>query len=94
MVEITPKLREYFVGLLGKDEAEKLIHAAKHNLPIFITGPQVATGKTTLVDVLRAIGCTQVWESWHVTTIQVHEPLNHLREKADIFEELGIEMKC
>lgn len=39
MVEITLKVRKYFVDLLGKDEAEKLIHAVKHNLPIFITGP-------------------------------------------------------
>lgn len=94
MVKITPKLRKYFIDLLGENEAEKLIHAAKHNLPIFVTGPQIATGKTTLVDILRAIGCTQVWEKWHVTTIQVHEPLSHHREKADIFEELGIETKC
>ena len=93
MVEITPKVKRYFTDLLGKDEAEKLIHAAEYNLPIFITGPQLATGKTTLVDILRAIGCTQVWDNWYVTTIQVREPLNRLREKADIFEELGIEMK-
>ena len=90
MVEIPAKVRRYSIELLGEDEAAKLIHAAKYNMPIFIIGPHVATGKTTLVDILRAIGCTQVWDSWYVTTIEVREPLTHLREKDDIFEALGI----
>ena len=90
MVEISPKVKRYIIELLGEEEGAKLIHAAKYDMPIFVTGPHMATGKTTLVDILRAIGCTQVWDSWYVTTIEVHEPLTHLREKDDIFEELGI----
>ena len=93
MSKIPTRVREYFVDLLGKKEARRLILAARCNLPIFITGPHGPTGKSTLVDVLRAIGCTQVWDCWYVTTIEVREPLTHLRETADIFEELGIEMK-
>ena len=49
MVEIPAKVRRYIIELLGEDEAAKLIHAAKYNMPIFIIGPHVATGKTTLV---------------------------------------------
>lgn len=90
MVKITPKIRKYFIDLLGTDEAEKLIHAAKYDSPILISGPQLTTGKTTLTNVLRAMGCTHVYENWQVRTIQVQEPLKHRRERTDIFESLDL----
>lgn len=90
MVKITPKIRKYFIDLLGTDEAEKLIHAAKYDSPILISGPRLTTGKTTLTNVLRAMGCTHVYENWQVRTIQVQEPLKHRRERTDIFESLDL----
>lgn len=90
MVKITPKIRKYFIDLLGTDEAEKLIHAAKYDSPILISGPRLTTGKTTLTNVLQAMGCTHVYENWQVRTIQVQEPLKHRRERTDIFESLDL----
>lgn len=92
-VTLTPEIIDYFNELLGTETAKRLIWAIKNNAPIFVTGPRITTGKTTLVDVLRAIGYERIKEEWEVITIPVYEPLPHLREKADIFEELGIEMK-
>ncbi len=87
------KVKEYFVNLLGDKEAKKLMGAMKNRKWIVISGPHGATGKTTLADVLRAIGYTYVIEEWLTTTIPVPEPLRELREKNSIFEELGISGK-
>ncbi len=61
--------------------------------PIYITGDE-QTGKTTLADVLRAIGYTHVIEEWHTKIIQICEALTDLQEKKDIFESLGISGEC
>lgn len=90
----TPKaVQEYFFELLGKTEGKKLMSAMKQRKWIIISGPHTATGKTTLCDVLRAIGYTHVVEEWLTSTIQVSEPLRNLRERSNIFESLGISAK-
>ncbi len=88
------KVKRYFEKLLGKNNAQKLEKAMKQRSWIIISGPHYATGKTTLADVLRAIGYTYVIEEWLTTTIQVQKPLTHLQEKHSIFESLGISEKC
>lgn len=86
-------VKKYFIELLGKTEAKKLMAAMKQGKWIVISGPRVATGKTTLCDILRAIGYTRVVEEWMINTIQVSEPLVAFRERNDIFESLGISLK-
>lgn len=88
------KVKEYFVELLGKKEAQQLMNAMKNREWIVISGPRVATGKTTLADILHAIGYTYVIEEWRTKTILVCNPLVELREKREIFESLGISGKC
>lgn len=88
------KIKEYFVELLGKKEVQKLIIAMKNREWIIISGPHLATGKTTLADILHAIGYTHVIEEWQTKTILVCNPLTELREKREIFESLGISGKC
>lgn len=87
------KVKEYFEHLLGRKEAQKLIRAMKNRKWIVISGPHIPTGKTTLADILRAMGYTYVIEEWLTTTIQVDEPLTDFQEKKSIFEELGISAK-
>lgn len=79
---------------MGEAEAKKLMEAMKNQQWIIIAGSHGATGKTTLADVLRAIGYTHVIEEWHTKTIQICEPLTHRRERKDIFESLGISGRC
>ena len=87
----TPKeVKEYFVNLLGKESAKKLMTAMRNYQWIIISGPKGPTGKTTLADVLRSIGYTYVIEDWLTTTIRVSKPLADIREKNSIFEELRI----
>jgi len=90
----TPKkVKKYFADLLGSAEAKKLMSAMNRRDWIIIDGPHGPTGKTVLRDVLTAIGYTRVIEAYSSTTIQVSEVLMDLREKTDIFEELGISEK-
>jgi len=88
------KVKEYFVELLGAVEAKKLMLAMRRRDWIIVDGPHGPTGKTTLVDILTAIGYTRVIEAYCTTTIQVSEALTDLREKNEIFEALGISGKC
>lgn len=84
------KVEEYFIDLMGESKAKELMKAMKNRQWIIISGPHRATGKTTLADVLRAIGYTFVIEEWQTKAIQICEALTDLREKNDIFESLGI----
>lgn len=89
-----PKIKEYFVQLLGRKKANRLIKAMNRYYWIVIGGPSGPTGKSTLVDILRAIGYTRVIEEWESTSIQICDPLVEVREKNEIFESLGIDWKC
>lgn len=92
--EKTPeKVKKYFINLLGASKARELMDAMRRRDWIIITGPQIATGKTTLFDILRSIGYTHVIEGYQTTTIQMDKPLRDLQEKSSIFEELGISWK-
>lgn len=87
----TPSIvKQYFVELLGPDKAAELMKAMERCDWIVVDGPHGPTGKTTLVDILVAIGYTRVIEGNFSTTIQVDKPLSGRREKSDIFESLGI----
>lgn len=87
------KVKQYFVDLLGPDKAAELTKAMSRYDWIVVDGPHGPTGKTTLVDILAAIGYTRVIEGNFATTIRVDEPLSGHREKSDIFESLGIAQK-
>lgn len=90
----TPKaVKAYFVELLGRAEAKKLMNAMKQGKWIIISGPHTATGKTTLYDVMQAIGYTHVIEEWLTDTVRVSKPLAEFRAKSSIFESLGISGK-
>lgn len=88
-----PKVKEYFVELLGHEKAKILMKAMWRYQWIIIGGPSGPTGKSTLADVLRAIGYTRVIEEWETNSIQICNPLSEVREKHKIFEELGIDWK-
>ncbi len=88
------KVKDYCKKLIGSKETQKLIRAMQCNQLVLITGPHGATGKTTLAEILRAIGYTNVFEEWEVNTIQICAPLKELRPRRDIFEQLGISEKC
>ena len=88
-----PKVQQYFVDLLGPEKALELMKAMERYDWIIVDGPHGPTGKTTLTDILVAIGYTRVIEGNFSTTIQVDVPLSGRREKSDIFESLGIAQK-
>ena len=88
-----PQVKQYFRELLGPDKADELMKAMDRWDWIIIDGPHGPTGKTTLLDILVAIGYTRVVEGNFSTTIQVDKPLTDRREKNDIFESLGIAQK-
>lgn len=88
------KNQRIFYRATGEKEALNLMAAMKNREWIIISGPRVATGKTTLADILYAIGYTRVIEEWQTKTILVCNPLAELREKREIFESLGISGKC
>lgn len=83
-------VKEYFIDLLGEKEANKLMTAMKRHEWIIIDGPHGPTGKTTLADILQAIGYIYVVENNYATTIRVDQPLKGFREKQSIFESLSI----
>lgn len=94
MKKVMPdKVKEYCIELIGKRATQSLITSMRYNQFIVVRGPQTATGKSTLVDILRAIGYDRIYEEWEINTIQIDKPLTHRREKRDIFESLGIVSK-
>lgn len=67
-------LKTYLTNLLGGQKAKRLLQAVSDGQPIIITGPQIATGKTTLCEVLRKAGAS-VFEQWEVYEVNLSKPL-------------------
>lgn len=67
-------LKTYLTNLLGGQKAKRLLQAVSDGQPIIITGPQIATGKTTLCKVLRKAGAP-VFEQWEVYEVNLSKPL-------------------
>ena len=92
--KMTPKIKAYLIERLGKRETTRLLHFMKMGNYIMLTGP-AATGKTTIREILLAIGYPYVIDDAGVG--RVVECNNVLtgghKSRSDILAELGIEMK-
>ncbi len=67
-------LKTYLTNLLGEQKAKRLLRAVSAGQPILITGPQIATGKTTLCEVLRKAGAS-AFERREVCEVNLSKPL-------------------
>lgn len=94
-IEITPQIKNYLIERLGKQEAKRLIHFMKMGNYIMLTGP-ACTGKTTIRDILLAIGYPYVIDDAGLgRVIECNIKINEdLKPQSDILSELGIETKC
>lgn len=94
-IEITPQIKEYLEERLGKRETRRLISFMKMGNYIMLTGP-ACTGKTTIRDILLAIGYPYVIDDAGLGRVIVCDnKINEdLKPQSEILSELGIEMKC
>lgn len=67
-------LKTYLTNLLGGQKARRLLRAISDGQPIIITGPRIATGKTTLCEVLKKAGAS-AFEQWEVYEVNLSKPL-------------------
>lgn len=67
-------LKTYLTNLLGGQKARRLLRAISDGQVIIITGPRIATGKTTLCEVLKKAGAS-VFEQWEVYEVNLSKPL-------------------
>ncbi len=82
-------VKQFIDKLLGPKETKRLMAAIRLRDWIVITGP-TTSGKTTIGDILKRLGYPYVIDSDFLRIIRTSSPLDCLREKNDIFEELGI----
>mgnify|MGYP002520825953 FL=1 len=71
------ELKTYLTKMLGKRKANRVLRAVSDARPILITGPRIATGKTTLCEVLRKAGAP-AFERWEAYEINLSKPLEEL----------------
>ena len=92
---ITPEIKKYLIERLGKQKTRQLIHFIKMGNYIMLTGP-ACTGKTTIRDILLAIGYPYVIDDAGLgRVIECNNEINEdLKPHSDILSELGIETKC
>lgn len=76
-IKIEKWQRQYFATLLGSEEARLLIGHIQVGRPIVVTGVP-ASGKTTLVKVLRDMGCHVYDATCEVGMVNLDRQLTHI----------------
>lgn len=94
IIEITPRIKQYLIKRIGKDETKKLLYFMKMGNYIMLTGPST-TGKTTIRDILLGIGYPYVIDDAGLgRVVECNIKINEdLKPRSDILSELGIEPK-
>lgn len=82
-------VKAFIKEILGPKETRKLMSAIQRSKWIVIDGP-MTSGKTTIGDILKRLGYPFVIDADFLRIIHTSSSLDHLREKNDIFESLGI----
>lgn len=86
-------VKEFLTQLLGKEETRKLMNAIRMHRWIMITGPE-CSGKSTVVDILRALGYPFVIDDDGLgTVIRTSHRLTDLKPIYEILSELEIGTK-
>lgn len=72
------KWQEYLKSIMTDAQIEQLKEALQEGKVIEVTGPQVATGKSTLVQILHCFGYF-VFEPHAVESIVLTTPIEHMK---------------
>lgn len=93
-IGVTSEIKEYLVERLGNVEANKLLSYMNSGQYIMLTGP-AATGKTTIREILLAIGYPYVVDENGVGgVVKCNNVMTGKRKfRDDIFKELGIDQE-
>ena len=93
-IGVTSEIKEYLVERLGNVEANKLLSYMNSGQYIMLTGP-AATGKTTIREILLAIGYPYVIDENGVGgVIKCNNVMTGERKcRVEIFKELGIDQE-
>ena len=91
--KMTPKVKEYLIERLGKQEATRLMYFMEMGNYILLTGP-AATGKSTIYEVLSAIGYPYVIDEGACGVIRCKKVITGKHKShSDILADLGLDQE-